>query len=118
MTKFNPGESVVCINDDFGWARKKYRAVNITWPVRGKCYVVRAYVMRGKIPAIVLQGIVNPPVIYNDGRIREAGFWDERFERAPGIEDLKKVADDVEMWLGHEDEPDLHPTMTPEKEDA
>jgi hypothetical protein len=80
--------------------------------VRGKCYVVRKYVCKGTHPAIVLQGIVNQPVIYNDGGIREAGFWDERFERAPGIEELKKVADDVELWLGHEDE------LTPEKEDA
>jgi hypothetical protein len=90
--KFKPGESVVCINDDFGWARKKYKAARITFPVRGKCYVIRAYVAKGKFPAIVLQGIVNPTVIYNDGRIREAGFWDERFERAPGIESLKQIA--------------------------
>ena len=97
--KFKPGESVVCINDDFGWARKKYRAAKITFPVRGKCYVVRRYVVLGSHPAIVLQGIVNPRVVYNDGRIREAGFWDERFERAPGIEDLKKAADEVSRWL-------------------
>jgi len=93
--KFKPGESVVCINDDFSWARKKYRAANITFPVRSKCYVVRAYVIGGKIPAIVLQGVVNPPVVYSDGQIREAGFWDERFERAPGIESLKQIAHEL-----------------------
>ena len=100
--KFKPGESVVCINDDFGWAKRQYRSQNITFPVRGKCYVVRRYVIKGSHPAIVLQGIVNPNVIYNDGRIREAGFWDERFERAPGIEDLKKAADEVSRWLPSE----------------
>lgn len=90
--KFRSGESVVCINDDFAWARKKYAAAKITFPVRGKCYVVRAYVMKGTHPAIVLQGIKNPFVVYQDGRMREAGFWDERFERAPGIESLKQIA--------------------------
>ena len=97
--KFKPGESVVCINDDFSWARKQYAASAITFPVRGKCYVVRAYVVKGSHPAIVLQGIVNPRVVYNDRKIREAGFWEERFERAPGIEELKKVATDVSQWL-------------------
>jgi hypothetical protein len=109
---------VVCINGDFSWAKRHYRSHKLTFPVHGKCYVVRKYVVKGKYPAIVLQGIVNPRVVYSDRKIREAGFWDERFERAPGIEEIKKIADDVDMWLGHEDEPDLHPTMTPEKEDA
>jgi hypothetical protein len=116
--KFKPGESVVCIDDSFSWARRHYRSYRLTFPVRGKCYVVRKYIVKGKYPAIVLQGIHNPDVKYNDGMWREAGFWDERFERAPGIEEIKKIADDVDLWLGHEDEPDLHPTMTPEKEDA
>jgi len=93
--KFKPGESVVCINDDFSWARKQYAASLITFPVRGKCYVVRAYVAKGKFPAIVLQGIVNPKVVYHDRRVREAGFWDERFERAPGIESLKQIAHEL-----------------------
>jgi hypothetical protein len=98
MMKFKPGESVVCINDDFGWARKKYRAAAITFPVRGKCYVVRRYVIKGSHPAIVLKGMKNPRVIYNDGGIREAGFWDERFEKAPSIDGLKQIATDVSSW--------------------
>ena len=89
--KFRPGESVVCINDDFSWARKEFPSI-VTYPVRGKCYVVRAYVVKGKYPAIVLQGITNPQVVYHDRKVREAGFWDERFERAPGIESLKQIA--------------------------
>ena len=93
--KFKPGKSVVCINDDFSWARKMYSTHKLTFPVRGRCYVVRAYVIGGKKPAIVLQDIVNPRVVYNDGTIHEAGFWDERFERAPGIEGLRKIADEL-----------------------
>ena len=93
--KFKPGESVVCINDDFSWARKKYSPIKLTFPVRGKCYVVRRYVIGGAKPAIVLQGIVNPPVVYNNGSIHEAGFWDERFERAPSIEGLRQIADEL-----------------------
>lgn len=90
--KFRNGDSVVCINDDFKWARKKYLQFNMTFPTRGKCYVVRAYVMLGSYPALVLQDIVNPRVPYNDGVWREAGYWDERFEKAPSIEGLKEIA--------------------------
>ena len=97
--KFQRGESVVCINDDFKWAQRRYAMFNITWPVRGKCYVVRRYVIAGPKPALVLQGIVNPRVPYMDGRMREAGYWDARFERAPSIEGLQKAADEVSRWL-------------------
>jgi hypothetical protein len=38
-------------------------------------------------------------VPYMDGRFREAGFWDERFERAPNIDGLKKVMEEVSRWL-------------------
>ena len=113
MPKFKVGESVICINDDFSWAIKKYLGIALTFPKRGKCYVVRAYVAKGSHPAIVLQGIVNPPVIYNDRKIREAGFWDERFERAPSIDGIKKAANDVSRWL-----PIDPPVKVPEKEDA
>ena len=93
--RFQIGESVICINDDFRWAKRKYIAFNVTWPARGTCYVVRRYVIGGSHPAIVLRGIVNPRVPYNDGVLREAGFWDQRFMRAPKIDDLKKIAEET-----------------------
>ena len=93
--KFNAGESVICINDDFSWARRNYRPYKLTYPVRGQCYVIRGYVIGGKKPAVVLQSISNPRVPYNDGIWREAGFWDERFERAPDISELRKIAEEV-----------------------
>jgi len=94
MAKFKPGESVVCIDDDFKWAIERY-GPGITWPVRGRCYVVRSYIFRGHHPAILLQGIVNPKVRYLDRSMREAGFWEERFEKAPGIESLTRIADEI-----------------------
>lgn len=123
--KFYVGQPVICVNDDFTRADKYYPG--ITWPVRGRRYVVRGYVADGSArigfsrvvyAAIVVMEIRNRRVRYMDGGVREAGFWDERFEPATSIEDLKKVATDVDLWLGHEDEPDLHPTMPREKEDA
>jgi hypothetical protein len=90
--KFRSGESIVCINDNFKWARRQYKAHNLTFPVRGKCYVVRSYVVLGTHPALVLQGIVNIRVPYKDGVWREAGYWEERFEKAPSIDGLKEIA--------------------------
>ena len=95
MPKFKRGESVVCIDDDFRWAQKKYADAHLNFPVRGKCYVVRAYAVHGSHPAVLLAEITNPFVIYNDGKIREAGFWEERFEKAPSIEQLKRIAESV-----------------------
>jgi len=107
--RFQPGEAVICINDDFTWAKRKYARFEITWPVRGRHYVVRKYVMGGSHPAIVLQGIVNPKVPYNDDVWREAGYHDQRFMRAPKVEgsetkntsidDLKKIAEQTAQWL-------------------
>lgn len=98
MPKFKAGESVVCINDDFDWSRKKYHG--LSYPTRGTCYVVRRYVCGGEHPAIVLVGLRNIRVRYTDGVVREAGFWDERFEKAPGIDDIRRIAADVGKWCG------------------
>lgn len=80
---FYPGQPVICINDDFSWARKHYPDVNLAWPTFGKRYIVRDYVCGGRHPALVLYEITNPNVIYSDGEIKEAGFWEKRFVGAP-----------------------------------
>lgn len=97
--KFKSGEPVICIDDSFTWARQTYRSFNLTFPVCGRCYVVRGYVIKGSHPAITLQGISNVQVPYLDGKFREAGFWEERFARAPDISDLRKIADQASCWL-------------------
>lgn len=86
MTKhlFFIGQPVICINDDFSWAKKTYHSIPLlAWPKMGTRYIIRAYLCGGKKPAVALQGIVNPEVIYADGRKREAGFWEGRFVAAP-----------------------------------
>ena len=98
MAEFKAGESVVCIDDDFTWARKRYPG--LSYPARSKCYVVRGYAIRGKFPAVLLVGIKNKRVVYRDGTMREAGFAESRFERAPGIEGLQKIATEVTRWCG------------------
>lgn len=83
--KFYPGQPVICINDDFRHTIRKYNelASGITWPVRGRRYVVRSYaIARVKYPSVLLMEIKNRRVPYADGIVREAGFWDERFEPA------------------------------------
>lgn len=97
--KFQVGESVICIDDSFTWARQYYRKYNVTWPVCGRVYVVRGYAIKGSHPALLLRDVKNPNVPYRDGTMREAGFWEERFERAPDLGDLRKIADDVSRWL-------------------
>lgn len=84
MTKrlFDVGQTVICIDDDFKWSRKKYPQV-LNWPVFCSRYIVRAYACDGKFPAILVQEITNVSVIYMDGAVREAGFADKRFVKAP-----------------------------------
>jgi hypothetical protein len=80
---FYIGQHVICINDDFSWVKKKYPNAKVNWPRFAQRYIVRGYVCDGSHPAIVLQEIKNPDVIYKNGAIREAGFWDARFVGAP-----------------------------------
>lgn len=79
---FYIGQPVICINDNFSWARKRYAQVH-SYPVAGSRYRVRGYVCEGAKPAIVLWELTNPTVMYMDGVIREAGFWEGRFVAAP-----------------------------------
>jgi hypothetical protein len=81
---FAAGQIVICINDDFSFARKKYPEV-LGYPVFGQRYQIRDYVCDGKAPAVVLQEFTNPRVPYIDGVWREAGFWDKRFVNAPPL---------------------------------
>lgn len=78
---FGVGQAIICINDDFRWARKNYPG--LSYPTFGSRYIVRAYVVDGNCPAIVLQEIRNRDVVYLSGKIYEAGFADKRFVGAP-----------------------------------
>jgi hypothetical protein len=98
MTKrlFHDGQIVICINDDFSWARKAFKDHNLSFPTFGNRYVVRGYVCGGRAPALVVQEIINPQVRYNDGVTREAGFWDVRFVGAPPPEHaLEKMDEEI-----------------------
>lgn len=79
MSEFKIGQDVICINDNFKWARARFRNANIIYPVFGKIYTVRRYTIEGTHPTLVLFEIHNPYVIYLDQVIREAGFWEKRF---------------------------------------
>lgn len=78
---FRTGQQVICINDDFAWARKYYGECGIVYPRFGGKYIVRSYLCLGKKPAVSLREIRNPEVPYLDGLWREAGFWEARFVR-------------------------------------
>lgn len=87
---FYIGQAVICINDNFRWARKYYSQVH-SYPVKGGRYRVRAYACDGSKPAILLRELFNPKVMYQDGFIREAGFWEGRFVAAPLPEEISKL---------------------------
>lgn len=96
MAKFYVGQPVLCVDGDF--ARASVRVPNVTWPVEGRTYVVRAYVCGGLYPGIVVREITNRVVPYNGlwagtGRNfkAEASFWDERFVPATDIGVLEKL---------------------------
>jgi len=88
---FYVGQPVICVNDNFSWCRKYYPEV-IHYPEKGHRYIVRDYVCEGTTPAIVLNEMKNPPVVYTDNMIREAGFWDRRFVAAP-------LPEEITCWL-------------------
>jgi hypothetical protein len=80
MRKFYIGQPVVCINDNFSWAKRVFSTFPIAYPSLGQRYVVRAYLYIGDDkPIIALAGITNIKIPYTDGVWREAGFWDGRF---------------------------------------
>lgn len=87
---FSRGQPVICVNDNFAWARKRYPDM-LSYPVKGQRYIVREYVCWGRAPAIVLREIKNPRVPYMDGKFREAGFWDRRFIIAPLPESISNL---------------------------
>lgn len=90
---FHTGQEIICINDDFSWARKKYPTV-MNYPRFGNRYTVRGYACGGPKPAVLLQEITNISVVYSDGKIRESGFWDGRFVAAsPPIKREVKLGD-------------------------
>lgn len=78
---FDVGQEVICINDNFRFARSHYPG--LICPTFGLRYIVRGYVTKGKFPAIVLKEIINQNVQYFDGTVKEAGFWHCRFVGAP-----------------------------------
>lgn len=80
---------MICINDNFNRAMRIYKRV--TWPKKGCRYVIRDYVHLKDTPAVVLREIHNVDVVYSDGTIKEAGFWDERFVPATDISELQKL---------------------------
>ena len=91
--RFYNGQPVVCINDNFSWARRMYPFTDIVYPVRGQRYVVRGYVNitvshRANAPALLVVGITNPRVRYVNGEMHEAGFAEHRF--APITEEQVK----------------------------
>ena|SRR3989442_13268652 len=75
---FSPGQPVICINDDFRWCRRHYPSVQ-NYPRFASRYIIRAYVIGGSHPAVVLRELSNINVKYMDGSIHEAGFWQDRF---------------------------------------
>lgn len=105
MPKFYPGQPVVCVNDNFRRSRVIYPGV--TWPRRGVKYRVRCYVVSGvAYPALVLHEIHNKRVPYMDGVMREAGFWDERFEPATKkvVSELLSVKAPAPVRVRHEED--------------
>jgi hypothetical protein len=101
MPKFYVGQPVICVDGDFEVVSRRYPGC--TWPRLGHRYVIRAYVLEySHFPAVVLREIENPLVRYRDGVLREAGFWDERFEPATRkeVSSIIEEAHKLGPWTG------------------
>jgi hypothetical protein len=109
--RFYEGQPVVCVNDTVSTQIARMFP-GMTWPVRGQRYVIRRYVRAGAphLPAVLLVEIKNRRVRYLDGRVDEAGFWDERFAPITDIGDLEKIAKEVDQWMGEPEQVDEEET--------
>lgn len=92
--RFYNGQPVVCINDRFQseWWRREMQKKGLTLPTRDHRYTVRGYSDGPDPPCILLVEIANPPVMWSDGKEREAAFVDKRFAPITDISELEKIA--------------------------
>ena len=98
------GQPVVCVDDRRSrWLSRYYP--NVRWVVRGQRYVIRANMtadINGVKTFVLLREIRNAAVVWGDGRLREAAFWEERFEPATDISELEELRMNAEMFIGDE----------------
>lgn len=95
MSRFYIGQPVVCLS---GYettsprTRRFSQTHGITWPEKGRRYVVRDYVISVEgLDGIVLEEIANPVVRYSNGAQAEASFSDTRFGPITDISELEKL---------------------------
>lgn len=103
MAKFYVGQPVICVDDRLR-PNVVRRYPNMTWPVRGQRYTIRANIPAktsnmGMLTFVLLREIRNRKERYPGGTVAELGFWEERFEPATDIGDIKKAADDVSQFV-------------------
>lgn len=106
--KFQSGQEVVCINDDFPWwAYKLYDQL----PIKGHTYTVRNCSMgRSEIldvelesmtPCVTLQEIFNPDDPYYKGGKAELRFKEDRFDLLENVFQ-KEVLNKESEWIKNE----------------
>jgi hypothetical protein len=101
MPRFYIGQPVICIDDRQNrWLIRHHPGV--TWIRRGERYTIRGNheaTIKGTLANFVtLYEIHNPSVVWNDGIVREASFWEERFEPATDIGELDKIVEKIGEW--------------------
>lgn len=105
MAMFQVGQPVVCIDDRLR-PNVVRRYPNMVWPARGQIYTIRANIENRHSTFVLLREIRNRKDRWPGGKVAELGFWEGRFEPAPGIEDIVRAADDVSQFVkgGNSDE--------------
>jgi hypothetical protein len=125
MARFYIGQPVVCVRDNIlrGVAA---RYPGLMWPRKGVVYHVRENYDSGTpnlgvLTFVTLRELRNRRIRWPNGALREAGFWEERFEPATDIGELDEVRKTVERYMGNdgpEQPAKAKPRRVRKKEDA
>lgn len=101
MPRFYIGQPVICVDDRLNKWLVRFHP-NVKWVEAGQRYTIRgnhtAPMKSGVMNFVTLQEIHNPAVVWSDGIVREASFWEERFEPATDIGELDKVREKIGEW--------------------
>ena len=101
MARFYIGQPVICIDDRLNrWLIRRHPGVQ--WVKLGQRYTIRgnheARMHGGVMNFVTLHELRNPDVVWNDGVVREASFWEERFEPATDIGEIDKAREKIGEW--------------------
>jgi len=96
MSMFYVGQPVVCVNGTLPHDADRFP--QIAWPIEGRHYRIRGIygsirtkLGHDELTFVLVHGIRNPHILWADGVVREAAFFELRFAPATSIDSLRDI---------------------------